>query len=489
MIDYIIKMILCASLLYIFYVLFFEKENMNRFKRMYLLFALVFSLTIPLIVFNISIYKPVNDIETMPANFEETKDKYMILTIGEYIPEVNNNIIESTVNYHIVVCFLYLSVSFLLLLRLLRNIYYAFSCIKNYDCINYYNYKIVLVNKNIAPHSFFRYIFINKKDFEKGRVANEILFHESEHIRQKHSLDIIFIELLIVFFWFNPIFYLYRRKIKLNHEFLADESVIKKCTNIAYYQNLLLNTIKQKRDIVLCSNFNYQEIKRRFIMMSKITSRTMAFLKILILIPMIVLSVCFFSKKLAAQDYEPIKDRQVNAIKAGEINSKNLPEYIIPKQGVSQKQIAEFSTLLSRYIESDTGSKIEWKSYDLTDDEIRRLYVIYVQMTEEQRNKQCVMISGPLTPLLLRSPTKSGWKKYKNFDSIFIDGKEVDKRELGNISRKSIVLHAYKGRKDIYLWTKKGYEEYLNRYEKMISVSKLLETDPMVWFRMSRKSI
>ncbi len=53
------------------------------------------------------------------------------------------------------------------------------------------------------------------------------MLHEEAHASQKHSLDILFVELLQIIFWFNPLFYFIKRSIKLNHEFLADRAVLK----------------------------------------------------------------------------------------------------------------------------------------------------------------------------------------------------------------------------------------------------------------------
>jgi len=58
---------------------------------------------------------------------------------------------------------------------------------------------IVLLKEKITPHSFGNYLFINREDYENKQIANEIITHESLHISQRHFLDIIFMELLIIF--------------------------------------------------------------------------------------------------------------------------------------------------------------------------------------------------------------------------------------------------------------------------------------------------
>jgi hypothetical protein len=105
---------------------------------------------------------------------------------------------------------------------------------------NFHNSTLVLLEENVLPHTFLHYIFINKSEFEKSAIEAELYTHELTHVRQKHTLDILFIEILKTIFWFNPILIVYKKAIQLNHEFLADEKVVKSYNNVPFYQKLLL---------------------------------------------------------------------------------------------------------------------------------------------------------------------------------------------------------------------------------------------------------
>ena len=89
----------------------------------------------------------------------------------------------------------------------------------------------------------------------------------------------LFIELLQIAFWFIPIFKLYKKAIQLNHEFLADDAVIKSHKNITEYQYVLLNTSAQNNNIYLASNLNYSLTKKRLLMMTTPSSNTKILLK------------------------------------------------------------------------------------------------------------------------------------------------------------------------------------------------------------------
>jgi hypothetical protein len=122
-----------------------------------------------------------------------------------------------------------------LLFRLLYNIQKVVERTRNAAKQIWENVSLVFINERQLPHAFLNYIFINKDDFENGKVEVELLKHELAHIKQRHSYDIIFIEILKAIFWFNPLLILFEKAIKLNHEFLADQSVIKQFKNVKGY--------------------------------------------------------------------------------------------------------------------------------------------------------------------------------------------------------------------------------------------------------------
>ena len=109
--------------------------------------------------------------------------------------------------------------------------------------------------------------------------------HELVHVTQKHTLDILFIEFLKAIFWFNPLFIFYKKAIQLNHEFLADEEIVKTYNNVPFYQNLLLQKSSEQQTIYLASNLNYLVTKKRLIMMTKRTSQKIVLLKKVAVVP------------------------------------------------------------------------------------------------------------------------------------------------------------------------------------------------------------
>ena len=206
----------------------------------------------------------------------------------------------------------YLCVTLLLFIRFVLNVIVLFTKIKNNNSVPYHGAKLVLTRDYHVPHSFLNYIFIYNEDYVKGNIETEIFNHELAHVRQRHSLDILFIELITLFAWINPILYLYRRAIQLNHEFLADDFVVNSVATPHDYQLLLLDKAMQPSVLVLSSSFNYLQTRKRIIMMTKKTSFRIAILKQIALIPVIIITGFLFSTKVIAQDSKKSEQKQAN---------------------------------------------------------------------------------------------------------------------------------------------------------------------------------
>jgi hypothetical protein len=279
MIDFIIKSTISLSILLAVYHILLEKEKIHQFNRFYLLFSLVFSLSIPFIT-----------IELITESISPLMGK------GTVKPgEATMAIIEDSMNYWFISLWgIYAIVSSTLIVRFARNIQKLTSRIASNPTIDYKNSKLVLLKEKILPHTFLDTIFINETDYHNRRIEAELYTHELIHVTQKHTLDILFIEILKILFWFSPIFIFYKKAIQLNHEFLADEKVVKSYNNVPFYQNLLLSVANANSSYYLASNLNYSITKKRLIMMTKTTSASRSILKKLVLIPLFT-SIVFLS--------------------------------------------------------------------------------------------------------------------------------------------------------------------------------------------------
>jgi TonB family protein len=160
---------------------------------------------------------------------------------------------------------------------------------------------------NTSGFSAMGYIFINTKLSEEE--AQEIIRHEQNHLKQNHFIDIIFIEFIKAFQWFNPVVYLFNRSLRAIHEYQADQECLSSGVPMVNYQSLLLNQVFKSRAFNLTNSFsNPSLIRKRMVMMTKKRTSTLASAKILIVVP--VIGVVF----LAISAYKEIPVSSVEQI-------------------------------------------------------------------------------------------------------------------------------------------------------------------------------
>ena len=306
MIDFLIKSTVSLSVLLVAYHLFLEKEKMFGFNRYFLLVSLLFSIAVPFTSFEIQQDIPIVYNNTIP---------FKTITAGTLPIQTEMTTIssEEQTNYWLPLLWItYVVITLVLIFRFIQNIHSITSKAKVSKVITHQNTRMVLVSEDILPYTFWNTIYINQKDFENRQIEQELFTHEIAHVKQRHTLDVILIEILKTLFWFNPIFIFYKKAIQLNHEFLADENVIAAHNDVYLYQNLLLNKLTISQPIYLTSNLNFLSTKKRLIMMTKITSKTRALImQSLAVLGLLIIFLSFAFKPL------PLSSKKTIVIDAG----------------------------------------------------------------------------------------------------------------------------------------------------------------------------
>jgi beta-lactamase regulating signal transducer with metallopeptidase domain len=319
MILYILKSGLLLFILITVYKLFLENEKMHHFNRIYLLASLIFGLTIPMQLFSIKtkISSTINHFELNEILLQKTRRNLSLIS-------------ENQMMTYILIA-VYAFVAILLTVRFLMNLHSFYKKIKNNERQIINGNKVILIREPVVPHSFLNSIFIYEQDFYSNNIAPELIVHEKAHVQQKHTFDILFIEILQILFWFNPIILLYKRSIKLNHEFLADETVNTKFKSVSQYQTMLLSIASNSRNIALASSINYLITKKRLLMMTKKESQIRIVLKTVGVGFVYSLLLFSFSPETIAQ--ETVKNKQsipLNGVKTiSEITHPEFPGGIV----------------------------------------------------------------------------------------------------------------------------------------------------------------
>jgi TonB family protein len=218
---------------------------------------------------------------------------------------------------------------------------------------------------NTGGFSAMGYVFINTR--LSPEEAGDIIRHEQNHLKQNHFIDIIFIELVKAFQWFNPVVYLFNRSLRAIHEYQADQECLSSGVPIVNYQSLLLNQVFKSRAFNLTNSFsNPSLIKKRMVMMTKKRTPIFASLKMLLVIP--VTAIVF----LAISAYKEIPNSSTKQI---------IPE-IISTNTVSSsvEELAPPPPSPALYESSVRNENIKGTTKPATDEADENPYVAVEQM-------------------------------------------------------------------------------------------------------------
>ncbi len=286
MLPLIIEPAISLVLFYLAYVIFLQKLSFFRANRYFLLTAVIFSMVLP----HIDFAPPVS-----VANYSNIIPEVTVYSQAPSRPVQSESSPLSATRVFMIA---YTAGVALLALRLAVRLTHLALLISRNTTRRHKNAIIVNLNSEQAPFSFLNYIFINESlyaDEEKKKIIE----HELVHISQAHTFDLVLLELLTIAQWFNPVAWLYRRSMLEIHEYLADEEIIKKGTNISFYQSLLLNLQLGREYFSPASNFNRSLTLNRIRMMTSIKPAAWKRTGFFILIPALVMLVLMCTKEEA----------------------------------------------------------------------------------------------------------------------------------------------------------------------------------------------
>jgi len=298
--EYLLKSTIILFVLYTFYKLFLEKESMHKFKRFYLLLSIFMAFVIPFLTYT----QYVESIPFIQENTDQIRIESNTLNLNSNIPKYQ---------YYLNILFSFLGVIYVLGvilfgLRFIKNILGIYYKIKRNSILKSNQYSHVLLYDQIVPHTFLNYLFFNKQKYKANLIPKEVILHEETHAQQKHTFDILFIEILQILLWFHPLFYFIKESIKLNHEFLADQAVLNQDIELRTYQRTLLLFSSDSQQPQLTTAINYSLIKKRFTVMKTQTPKRSIWLRSIVIAPLLAVLIYGFSEKVIVEKENQTKE-------------------------------------------------------------------------------------------------------------------------------------------------------------------------------------
>ncbi|WP_111706677.1 M56 family metallopeptidase [Lutibacter citreus] len=279
MINYIIQVLFFQTIFLAVYDLFLQKETFFNWNRFYLLMTPLISFIIPWV----RLERISNDVVNQQLN----RLPEVIINPESIFVLSNSNVAH--INYFQIVFFVgAIIISIVFIKRLVK----IFKLINSSKVVKKEKYNLVILKSKQSAFSFFNYIFINKELFDRNELV--IIEHELIHCKQRHTLDLLFFEILKIVMWFNPLVYIYQKRITVLHEFISDAEVVKNSTKETYFNKLLSETFNVENISFINQFYKHSLIKKRITMISKSKSQKVNQLKYLLLVP-ILLGMLMFS--------------------------------------------------------------------------------------------------------------------------------------------------------------------------------------------------
>jgi TonB-dependent SusC/RagA subfamily outer membrane receptor len=340
---YIGKSAIAAGSFYIAFLLLFQNQKHFTFNRIYLPVSLALSFVIPLITFTTIKY-----IE--PANFDVNSFAYLAPGSGEIAQPA------FVFEWYHYLFGLYLLGTAGFLFHLLLGHLKAINIIQKSRIQKIFNNLVNITPKDVHPFSFFSKIVVSEKTLSHPDLEM-IVSHENIHVREKHTLDILFTEIMFLLQWFNPFAWLLKDAVKNNLEYKTDHEIAKHFNPKTY--QLAMVTLADKQGIApFLTALNGSQLKNRIVMMKKKTENKYAIVKQLAVLPLLAILIMGLSNRevkteVIQQDTSKIFDLGNNDYSKGNVfdvsfqmkDSKGewgKPYYIV--DGKEVENLENFST-------------------------------------------------------------------------------------------------------------------------------------------------
>lgn len=287
---YLVKSTILSGIFFGYYTLFLKNTIYHAYNRFYLLAAMALSLVIPF--FKLSMFT---------ISEEQAAGAKQVLIYLIQLPAAP--VQQENMAWEIMV---------------IASISSLFVCYLAYSVLRIFRLKAKNAKKQMgeftfietdldeAPFSFFSNLFWKKSISIEDGNGQKMLQHELAHIREKHSWDRLFSQLICSIFWMNPFNWIIQKELQNIHEFIADRDSVG-AGEVDAFAKMLLQSYYGNHFLNPSHSFYYSSIKRRIIMLTTSKTPKYAYLRKVAVLPMLAFILALFSIQLSAQKPKPKK--------------------------------------------------------------------------------------------------------------------------------------------------------------------------------------
>lgn len=302
---YILKSTFCLLIFYVFFRALMSRSTFFRFNRLTLLVGMSCCLLLPLLVFTTS------KENLLQIPFHTMQQALVEDASGFLLPEEELKQVEGVTGYtdhgtvptplssfnypfSFYAGIIYVTGACMVFLLFAVSTYRMVRLIRRAKKKKYKAYTLALTAHPVCSFSWGSYIVMSEADYSHD--SEEILLHESVHLRSYHTLDLLFMQCFLILHWFNPAVWLLRRELQEIHEYEADHGVIHIGIDATRYQLLLVKKAVGTRLYSMANGFNHSKLKNRITMMLKERTNQWARLKLLLFVPVMAGTLYAFAQ-------------------------------------------------------------------------------------------------------------------------------------------------------------------------------------------------
>ena len=287
---YLLKSTILSGVFFGYYTLFLKNTIYHAYNRFYLLASMALSLAIPF--FKLSMFS---------VTEEQVAGAKHVLIYLTQLPA--SPVQDENISWEIIII---ATISSLFLCYLVYSVLRIFRLKAKNSHTQMGEFTFIETDLDEAPFSFFSNLFWKKSISMEDESGQKILKHELAHIREKHSWDRLFSQIICAVFWMNPFNWFIQKELQNIHEFIADREAVG-AGEVDAFAKMLLQTHYGNHFLNPSHSFYYSSIKRRIIMLTISQSPKYAYLRKVAVLPMLAFILALFSIQLSAQKPKPKK--------------------------------------------------------------------------------------------------------------------------------------------------------------------------------------
>ena len=284
---YLLEVACCHFLFWLVYRLLFHKLSSFQWNRVYLVATVLISFFIP--VLEIPIYNAVDSPELYTWDWSESTNEV----------SHSSESVESSINWYAVIpmmiLLIYLVGVLYFIIRIILSMSKVLRLIRNNEVDMKSGVQLIRIPQNTRFFSFGKWIFVSSLQAIDEQSQALILSHEKAHVDHKHTYDLILMELVSAFCWFNPFIYFIKSDLRLIHEYQADEATMSLSSDVDQYSRLMLSLACRSTSQGITHSFSKQNLKKRIMMINTQKSNAQSLWRYALVVPIVTLLLAVFS--------------------------------------------------------------------------------------------------------------------------------------------------------------------------------------------------